>query len=218
MTSNSIYYVYAYLRSKDSETAKAGTPYYIGKGKKLRAFDPHHIPVPKDKRFIVFLETNLTEIGALALERRMIEWWGRKELGGILLNRTTGGESGSFKHSEESKVKIKKAKARKKDGCLTEKEKQQLLDIQQARIGTKHSEEWTRKITLAHRKHSYTLISPEGEIFKTNDLRHFCPDHNVSYSACVRKFIANDTSPINSWFLRMKSSNGWICHSRIIEA
>ena len=24
-----IYYVYAYLRSKDSQTAKAGTPYYI---------------------------------------------------------------------------------------------------------------------------------------------------------------------------------------------
>jgi hypothetical protein len=29
----SIYYVYAYLRSKDSPTAIAGTPYYIGKGK-----------------------------------------------------------------------------------------------------------------------------------------------------------------------------------------
>lgn len=25
------YYVYAYVRSKDSKTAKAGTPYYIGK-------------------------------------------------------------------------------------------------------------------------------------------------------------------------------------------
>lgn len=28
-----IYYVYTYIRSKDSEIAKTGTPYYIGKGK-----------------------------------------------------------------------------------------------------------------------------------------------------------------------------------------
>ena len=28
----SIYYVYAYLRSKDSTIAPKGTPYYIGKG------------------------------------------------------------------------------------------------------------------------------------------------------------------------------------------
>ena len=71
-----IYYVYAYINKKTN------LPYYIGKGKDNRAYKKHsRISVPKDKSKIVFLEKNLTNIGALALERRMIRWYGRKDLG-----------------------------------------------------------------------------------------------------------------------------------------
>ena len=106
------YYVYAYIRSKDSKTSKAGTPYYLGKGKGNRAYGGHKkTKVPTDKSYIVIMEKNLSNVGALALEKRYIEWYGRKDIGtGILLNRTDGGESGpvGYKHSEEWKLEASK--------------------------------------------------------------------------------------------------------------
>ena len=83
------FYVYAYIRKDNS-------PYYIGKGQHRRAWKhtrQDRIKSPIDLSRIVMVETNLTEFGALALERRMIRWYGRKDNNsGILRNLTDGGE------------------------------------------------------------------------------------------------------------------------------
>ena len=150
-----VYYVYAYLRSVDSNTSSTGTPYYIGKGKKRRAYKWHaDVPVPKDKSNIVIMERNLSEVGALALERRYIKWYGRKDIGtGILNNRTDGGEGVSgYVNPPARRAAISAANIGKGNGMFGKTHTDEVkLAIRTAKLGSKLSDEHKEAVGAAHR-------------------------------------------------------------------
>jgi hypothetical protein len=129
------YYVYAYIRQFNSVNGPAGSPYYIGKGTKNRAWARHTCPVPQDENRIVIVSQGLTDFGACCLERRLIRWYGRLDNEtGILRNRTDGGDgtegcthpnkslkgssNGMFGRQHTSKVKEDQSKrAKGNKGC-----------------------------------------------------------------------------------------------------
>jgi hypothetical protein len=120
--------VYGYLRAKDSGTAKAGTPYYVGVGNShARAFQRHarggksrrfhDVPVPKNEALVRQFGVFPNRAAAAKREQELIARYGRKGLDdkGILLNRTLGGEGATgFRLSQKQRQAIsEKAKGRK---------------------------------------------------------------------------------------------------------
>lgn len=145
MSSKDIYYVYAYLR-------KDGTPYYIGKGSGPRAWTKgkSEVGLPTSDRIII-IEKNLTVTGALAIERRLIRWYGRIDLrSGILRNQTDGGDGGTgakkgTKLTLETRLKISESKKGKSNGPMSKESKRKLSE---SMIGKNKG----KKLTDEHKK------------------------------------------------------------------
>jgi hypothetical protein len=214
------YYTYAYLREDR-------TPYYIGKGSGRRIYSKKGRPCgrPKDKSRIIFLKQNLTEEDAFRHEKYMIAVFGRKDLGtGILYNKTNGGEGTSgFKHTEETKKKFRgnkngrgncgiirteedKEKTRNiiknlwKNGKYKDKKQEYKSGKENPWYGRKHTKDTIEKQKRVKCKYLYEIISPEGEIFITDNMREFCRQKNLS----------------NRWMYaivngKAKTHKGWTC-------
>lgn len=103
--------MYMYLRSKNSKHGAAKTPYYVGKGKGMRAYSKdHRVRPPVDKTMIVFIARDLSECEAFALEVALIAQYGRIDNNsGCLRNLTDGGE-GASGHSESARRKMRDAR------------------------------------------------------------------------------------------------------------
>jgi len=168
------FYTYAYLRSKDSKTAKAGTPYYIGKGHGNRAYNRHRrTPVPKDRSKIIFLKENVSEKEAFAHEREMILFYGRKDIGtGILMNWTDGGEGTSNPSPETRERMIKNRAEALKDrpemlgGSLGRTPEQHSADS--ARAAQKGIVQWTKE----QRENNPEWVEKQREISRQTALKN----------------------------------------------
>ena len=137
------FYVYLFLRSKDSVHGKKYSPYYVGKGSGNRCYGKSGRPAnrPKDISCIVTVQEGLTEEEAFSLERYCIALYGRLDIKtGILHNRTDGGEGRSgYVASEQTRRRMsRKGPANALWGRTGELS---------ARWGTVHTEETKKKIS-----------------------------------------------------------------------
>lgn len=220
------FYVYAFLRSKDSAHGSKYSPYYIGKGNGHRAFAKkgRTAPVPKDRSFIVFIQEGLTEEEAFALECYCINMYGRIDIGtGILRNLCDGGEGASgMIVSEEHRARLgamAKITAERDQRWKGENNPKFGGDTLRGELnpmwGRQHSKETKTKIgakakvfyntpegklanKLKAQKYLYELIDPMGKVYVTENLWEFSKQYNLT-NGSLNKVVHGKAAHHKGW-------------------
>ena len=150
---------YVYIYSNDE-----GTPYYVGKGIGKRIRQRHRVTVPtsSSQMQMYFFDT---EQEAFDTEIQLIEFFGRKQDGGLLHNICIGGPgTPGMQHTNEAKERIRSAQLGSKKPPLTTCHK---LAIKKALAKT------------------YLITEPTGLLIKITNLSDYCKSHNLNLSAMV---------------------------------
>ena len=176
------FYTYAYLREDK-------TPYYIGKGNGYRIYCKKGRPCekPKDKSRIIFLKQNLTEEEAFQHEKYMIAVFGRKCDGGILHNKSIGGEGPSGRAlSEETREKLRIAST-----------------------GRTHTDKARAKMSESHKgENNYNYGKPrtqevKDKISKSNNMDDNIMLSNTSLFSTITESDMNITNNIDDSIINM---------------
>ena len=220
------FYVYAYLRSKDSVRGPKYSPYYIGKGSGYRYLSKQGrtTPIPRDRAFVVFVQEGLTEEEAFSLERYCIAMYGRVNDGtGILHNRCDGGEGASgmiVSPERRAQMAIVAKEARQREGRWKGENNPKFGgDAVRGELnpmwGKEHSEETRQKIAERRKQYSqtpegkimnklksqlylYELIDPDGEVYVTENLFDFAKQYQLANSS-INKVVHGKQASLKGW-------------------
>ncbi len=179
--SNAIFFVYIYLDPRKPGKFKYGEyefgyePFYVGKGSKKRHLkhilkyilkdDPNKLKVKtiqdiffetNKQPIIIKLKDSLKETDAFKLEFIVVDIIGRKNLETGPLTNLVPGGDGGYSGSSNPN------------------------------FGNNWDDTQKENLRKQKLKYEYKLISPNNEIFYTNNLRKFCSDNNLGYSSMAK--------------------------------